>query len=43
MDEKHTCLVCGEEHGLDNIHILTIKGKRRKICKDCATAIKGLA
>ena len=43
IDKKHVCLVCGEEHGFDDIHIINIKGKPRKICKGCATAIKGLA
>jgi len=37
------CCVCGEEHGLDDIeHIETKKGIK-KICKECVTAIKGLA
>jgi hypothetical protein len=43
IGEKHICLVCGEEHGFDDIHIIEIKGKKRKICKGCATAIKGFA
>jgi len=43
IDKKHICIVCGEEHGLDNIHTIDIKGKTQKICKGCATAIKGLA
>jgi len=35
------CVICGEEHGLDNIkHIKTKKGIK-KICKECVTAIKG--
>jgi len=42
IDESHICLVCGEEHGLDDIHQIEIKGKVRKICKGCATAIKGI-
>jgi hypothetical protein len=42
MDSKHTCLVCGEEHGLDDIHELDINGENKKICKGCATAIKGI-
>ena len=42
MVEKHICLVCEEEHGLDDIHIVKIKGKQKKICKGCAAAIKGL-
>jgi hypothetical protein len=43
MEKKHVCLVCGEEHGFDDIHHMKIKGKTKKICKECATAIKGLA
>jgi hypothetical protein len=41
-DNSHVCLVCGEEHGLDDIHTLEIKGKMKKICKGCAAAIKGI-
>jgi len=37
------CFVCGEEHGLDDIEHIEIKGKEKDICKGCATAIKGLA
>jgi len=36
------CCVCGEEHGLDEIHHIETKGKEKKICKECATAIKGI-
>jgi hypothetical protein len=42
MNEKQLCIVCGEEHGLEDIHIVKINGKNKKICKGCATAIKGL-
>jgi len=42
MEEGPVCLVCGEEHGFDDIHELEIKGKTRKICKGCAAAIKGI-
>jgi len=42
MEEKHICLVCGEEHGFNDIHTIEIKGKQKKICKGCATSIKGL-
>jgi len=38
-----TCCVCGEEHGLDEIEHIEIKGKPKKICKGCAAAIKGFA
>ncbi len=41
--EKHTCLVCGEEHGLDEIHFIETKGETRKICAECVLAIKGLS
>jgi len=37
------CCVCGEEHGLDEIEHVEIKGKTKKICKGCAAEIKGLA
>lgn len=36
------CCICGEEHGLDDINHIEIKGKTKKICKGCATAIKGI-
>jgi len=36
------CFCCGEEHGLGDIHEVEIKGETKKICKGCATAIKGL-
>jgi len=42
QDEKHICIVCGEEHGFEDIHIVEIHGEEKKICKGCATAIKGL-
>jgi hypothetical protein len=41
-DDSHVCLVCGEEHGLDDIHTIDIDGHEKKICKGCATAIKGI-
>jgi len=37
------CDVCGKEHGLDDLEEYKIKGKVRKICKECVTAIKGIA
>lgn len=42
LKEKHVCLVCGEEHGFDDIHTFEIHGKEKKICKGCASAIKGI-
>lgn len=41
--EKHTCPICGEEHGLDDIHEFEVNGETKKICKGCATAVKGIA
>jgi hypothetical protein len=41
-DNTHKCLVCGEEHGLDDIHTIEIHGQSKKICKGCASAIKGI-
>jgi len=43
MKDKKTCIVCGEEHGFDDIHTIEIKGKNRNICKGCVAAIKGFA
>jgi hypothetical protein len=34
--------VCGEEHGLDDVDHVEIKGETKKICKECATSIKGI-
>ena len=43
MEECYVCQVCREEHGLDDIHHIKIKGETKKICKGCATAIKEFA
>lgn len=42
LEPCYCCDVCGEEHGLDDLNDYKIKGKTRKICKDCVTAIKGI-
>lgn len=36
------CCVCGEEHGLDDINHIEIKGEKKKVCEECVAAIKGL-
>jgi len=36
------CCVCGEEHRLDEIKHIEIKGKIKKICRGCVAAVKGL-
>ena len=38
----YCCEVCGEEHGLDDLNDYNIKGRIRKICRECVTAIKGI-
>lgn len=43
MKDKKTCAVCGEEHGLDDIHKIEIKGKDKNVCKGCVAAIKGFS
>ena len=43
MKEKNICILYSEEHGFDDIYTFKIKGKDKKICKGCATEIKGLA
>jgi len=43
MKDKKTCPVCGEEHGLEDMVSVEIKGETKKICKGCVAAIKGLA
>jgi len=40
--DKFTCPVCGEEHGLDEIHEFEENGETKKICKECATSVKGI-
>lgn len=42
MDEVYVCCVCGKEHNTDDIHHIDIKDNPKKICTECATAIKGL-
>jgi hypothetical protein len=42
MNDKYLCSICGEAYDEDEMHELTIRGKTKKICKGCATAIKGL-
>jgi hypothetical protein len=42
MDDCISCVCCGEEHGLDDVHHINIKGEKKIICKQCVTAIKGL-
>jgi hypothetical protein len=38
-EEYDICCVCGEEHGLDNLHRIQVKKGERKICKECASDI----
>ena len=42
IDETHKCLVCGEEHGLDDIHTFEMKGQTKKICQECLDVIHGI-
>ena len=42
MTEPNVCCCCGEEHGFDDLYDVKIKGKDKKICKECATSVKGL-
>jgi hypothetical protein len=42
-EEYYMCSCCGVEHKKDDIHHIEIKGKVKKICKGCVTAIKGFA
>jgi len=43
MTECYVCVCCGEEHGMDDIHHIEIKGETKTICKGCVAAIKGFA
>ena len=43
MIKSNMCCCCGEKNTHDNMHDIKIKGKNKKICKECATSIKGLA
>ena len=42
MKNSFVCCCCGEEHGLEDINKVEIKGKTKKFCKECVTVIKGL-
>ena len=42
MEKCFVCLVCDEEHDLDDIYHIEIKEDIKKICKGCAAAIKGI-
>ena len=42
MTNPSVCCCCSEEHGLDDMHDIKIKGKNKKICKECITSVKGL-
>ena len=39
----YCCDVCGEEHGLEDLKTVKIKGRVRKICRECVAAVKGIA
>ena len=41
-DNLYICCVCGEEHDLENIHEIEIKGEMKNICKQCADTVHGL-
>jgi len=43
MEETMTCCLCEEEQPSQNIHHVEINGSAKPICKECVTAIKGLA
>lgn len=42
-EECHVCCVCGTECSENKIRHIPIKGKIRKICRECAAAIKGFS
>ena len=42
MEKCYICCCCGEEHDLDEVHDVEIKGENKKICQECVTAVKGL-
>ena len=43
LKEKYdVCCVCGEEHGLGDLHDIKIKKKMKKICKECVDIVHGL-
>jgi hypothetical protein len=42
LEDMYVCCVCGEEHGLDDIHKVEIKGEVKNICKECADTVHGL-
>ena len=42
MTDLYFCCICGEEHEEDKIRHVEVKGDTKKICEECATAIKGI-
>jgi hypothetical protein len=40
--EYGVCCVCGEEHGLGDLHDIQLKKENKKICKECVDIIHGL-
>jgi hypothetical protein len=42
-DNVYLCCVCGEEHGLGDLHDVEIKGEIKKVCDGCADTIHGFA
>jgi hypothetical protein len=42
-DDVYICCVCGEEHGLGDLHDVKIIGEIKKVCDGCADTIHGLA
>lgn len=42
-EKREHCVVCGEEHGIEDLHVLDVKGKQKNVCKQCVMAIKGFA
>jgi len=43
MEESYVCFCCGDEQEEDDVKKIEIKGKAKKICRECLTTIKGLA
>jgi hypothetical protein len=41
-EDRFICCLCGEEHGLGDLHDVQIKNETKTICNECVDIIHGL-